>query len=124
MGNSFALIFKLIFWDILVDILYFPVWWYTLGLRRAARNSWHKIRNTEASLGVWLWIRNIFVPMFGQHDAAGIIISFIMRVLQIIGRGLILLLISIFEIILLFLWIVLPVFIGSEIFYHLKFFIY
>lgn len=124
MGNSLALIFKLIFWDILVDILYFPVWWYTQGLARAGRNSWQKIKYAEATLGVWLWIRNIFVPMFGQRDAAGVIISFIMRVLQIIGRGLILLLISVFEIILLVLWIVLPVFIASEIFYHLKFFIY
>ena len=124
MVNSFILIFKLIFWEVFVDILYFPVWWYTLGLARAGRNAWRKIRDTEATLGVWLWIRNIFVPMFGQHDAAGRIISFVMRIFQIIGRSLMLCLISIFEIILLLFWIVLPVFIAGEIFYHLKFFIY
>ncbi len=119
-----ALVLKLIFRDIIGDILYFPFWWYTKGFSRAARNAGAKIKDAEASLGVWLWIRNIFVPMFGQHDAAGRIISFVMRTFQIIWRGLMLFIISIFEIILLLFWIVLPVFIAGEIFYHLKFFIY
>ncbi len=124
MNTSFVLIFKLIFIDIIGDVFYFPIWWYTKGLWRVTRNRWQIVKNKEASLGVGLWIKNIFVPMFGQHDAAGRIISFIMRVVQIVARSTVLLATAIFEIFLLFLWIFLPIFVINEIFYHFKFFIY
>lgn len=124
MGNSIAFIFKLIFWDVLGDALYFPVWWYTRGFLRMLRNGIQRVKNKEASLGVLLWIRNIFVPMFGQYDAVGRIISFLMRIFQIIVRSLLLLLSVIKEFALLILWIVLPIFAANEVFYHLKFFFY
>ena len=124
MGKSISLILKLFFIDIIGDILYFPIWWYTKGLFRAARSGWQAVKSKEASLGVLLWIRNIFVPMFGQYDATGRIISFIMRIIQIAARSAALLSVFIFEIFLLLLWIFLPVIVVSEIFYHLKFFIY
>ena len=58
--------------DMLREILYFPVWWYTRGLAMAAAFSWRQIRNMEMRLGVKVWAVNIFTPMFGQRDIAGV----------------------------------------------------
>lgn len=33
-----------------------------------------------------IWIRNFFVPMYGQHDWSGRIVSFFMRLVVLIGR--------------------------------------
>ena len=41
-------------------------------------------------LAIKVWIKNIFVPMFGMHDWQSRIISFFMRVVQIIGRAIVL----------------------------------
>ncbi len=88
-------LFRDILLDTLREILYFPVWWYTKGLGKAANFSWQKIKNMEIRLGVRIWIANIFTPMFGQRDIAGVLISFFMRVFQIIIRSLALVLWSI-----------------------------
>lgn len=39
------------------------------------------------SMAVGVWVKNIFVPMFGQRDWQSRIISFVMRVVNIIGRS-------------------------------------
>jgi hypothetical protein len=35
---------------------------------------------------VQLWLANLFTPMFGQRDWQGRIISFVMRLVQLMGR--------------------------------------
>lgn len=115
---------KFIFLDLLGDAFYFPFWWYTRGIGRRALATIRRIRTHEANLGVILWARHIFVPMFGQRDAAGKLISLVMRFVQIIGRGVIFLLLALGEGILFFLWIILPVFIVWQILYHLGGYVY
>lgn len=73
--------------DLVGDALAFPVWWYTAGFLKflgwlgvQARAQWHTI-------GLGVWLKNLFVPMFGQTDVWGRIISFFIRLGQIIGRG-------------------------------------
>jgi hypothetical protein len=99
--------------DILLDtfreILYFPVWWYTIGLGKAANFSWQRIKSMEIRLGVGVWVKNIFTPMFGQRDIAGVLISFFMRVFQIIVRLFALFLWSILMAALFLAWIGLPI---------------
>ena len=63
-----------------------PLWWYTAGLvwllntlKNSATNTWHQ-------LGVGLWAKNLFVPMYGQNDIWGRIISFVIRLVNVIGR--------------------------------------
>jgi len=97
--------------DIIREILYFPIWWYTKGLAMAANFSWQRIKNMEVRLGVKVWVVNIFKPMFGQHDIAGVLISFFMRIFQIIGRTLVLILWTVIMILVFFVWIVLPFFV-------------
>jgi len=77
--------------QILGEILYFPVWWYSVGFIRAAKRLFRFWKGQEESLGFSIWVKNIFVPMYGQRDIAGRVISFVMRLVQIIFRGLVLL---------------------------------
>ncbi len=102
-------LFRDVFLDIVREIFYFPIWWYTKGLAMAANFTWQRIKNMEVRLGVKVWVVNIFKPMFGQRDIAGVLISFFMRIFQIIGRTLVLILWTIVMILVFFVWIVLPI---------------
>jgi len=106
---------KVVFVDFIKDILYFPLWWYSRGTRKALLFCLKKIRNGERWLGLKIWIINLFRPMFGQYDITGRIISFFIRLIQIIIR-LILMLFWIISMIILFLiWLLLPPFVIYQI---------
>lgn len=68
------------------DLLYFPFWWYTHGFLRFAKSLVKALRFKWQDLGVGVWVKNLFVPMFGVRDIAGRLISFFMRLVNIIGR--------------------------------------
>lgn len=70
--------------------LFFPIWWYTRGLVGVLRFAGGSIRNQYISLGLGVWMTNLFVPMYGTTDWAGRIISFFVRFVVIIARGLML----------------------------------
>ena len=55
-----------------------------------------------------LWLRNLFVPMFGQVDWQGRIVSFFMRLINAIIRGIILFLWLIVIFIFFLVWILAP----------------
>ena len=96
--------------QIIGEILYFPFWWYSVGLARLVRNLFAFGRGQEASLGLTVWIKNIFVPMYGQRDIASRISSFVMRLVQIILRGAALLFWILLLLLILVVWLLLPPF--------------
>ena len=69
------------------EIVYFPLWWYGPGFFRLVITLGKFIANKFTSLGLGVWLKNLFVPMYGQHDFAGRFISFFVRVIQIIFRA-------------------------------------
>ena len=73
----------------------------------------------ELRLGVKVWVVNIFTPMFGQRDIAGVLISFFMRIFQIIGRSLVLIFWSALMFFLLLVWLVLPIAVFLGIVFNL-----
>jgi len=73
---------------VLWDFLYFPIWWYSAGLVKIVKGVGHFYHHQEMSLNFLVWLKNIFVPMYGQHDIAGRAISFVIRLFQVIYRGL------------------------------------
>lgn len=105
----YAIILQQLFWESLMDIFYFPIWWYTLGALRSGKWCFElfKVGNDELAPG--LWLANIFVPMFGQYDWQGRIISFVMRVVQIVFRCFGLLVWAVFCVILFIVWLILPI---------------
>ncbi|MDD5341082.1 MAG: hypothetical protein PHC97_01440 [Patescibacteria group bacterium] len=111
-------IFKLIgllLLDELKAILYFPLWWYSRGFLNLIKAGGSWIINFDKTLGFTIWLKNLFVPMFGQRDLAGRLISFLLRLVQIIFRGILLLIFIMIVIIIFILWLALPFFIIYEI---------
>ncbi|MCD4694559.1 hypothetical protein K8R62_04345 [bacterium] len=79
--NSTLKIFK--------EILYFPVWWYSKGAWTFLLKIGEFLSLREKGLALRIWIENIMVTMYGQSDLISSFISYLMRVFQIIFRGII-----------------------------------
>lgn len=100
---------KYILVEIILDILYFPVWWYSKGLLRVLRwaagsASFHLQRR----VALRIWLRNMFKPMYGDYSRDGRIISivfrFIILIWKLISAGLWLVVLAV----LVLVWVALP----------------
>jgi len=94
--------------EFILDFFYFPIWWYTDGARRVLMFCVNMIKEVNAMMSPGLWLKNIFVPMFGQYDFQGRLVSVFVRFLNIIFRTIGLLVWVILVIVLFFIWILLP----------------
>ena len=90
------------------DFVYFPLWWYGQGLVKTLKGVFNFWREQEASLGFLVWLKNLFVPMYGQHDFAGRAISFFIRLVQIIFRGLSLFIFFVLGLLFITVYLILP----------------
>lgn len=95
--------------DAIIDLVYFPIWWYTGGVKFMASKSANMIKDGNDLLAPGLWFKNIFVPMFGQWDFQGRLISFFMRLVQVLARTFALLVWIFFVTILFLFWLILPI---------------
>ena len=89
-------------------LLYWPLWWYSGGLFIALKGTMRWIINTWHGLALGIWLANIFRPMYGQYDVPSRIISFIMRVIQIIFRFIIMIILTAVFITLFIIYLILP----------------
>ena len=105
------LVVQRIFFDFLFDFVCFPLWWYTAGMKRALVSVIQLFRDGNLYLAPGLWLKNIFVPMFGQNDLQGRLVSIFMRFINIIGRTIALLIWFVICILIFFIWPLLPVFV-------------
>lgn len=103
------------------EIIYFPVWWYTRGFVAVTEYLLKFLSDRQKSLAILVWIKNIHKPMYQQHDWQGILISVFMRIFQIIFRSIIMLFWLSAAILALAAWLVLPLFIVFQIFSQLIF---
>lgn len=101
--------FKSFVIDLLKEVLYFPIWWYTAGLKRTVLYIWSAMRSSLYNLALPIMFKNLFKPMFGQYDREGRIISFFMRIILTITRSVVFIFFVIFYILLLIVWIVVPI---------------
>lgn len=62
----------------------------------------------ERRIGLSIWVANLFKPMYGQRDWQSVLISFFMRLFQIIFRGFFLLVWLLAMILLALFWLLLP----------------
>lgn len=117
--SNAVLALKFVTVDLIGSVVFFPIWWYTKGLARMAAYSARTVWSAARDFGIGIWIKNLFTPMFGQHDVASRIISFFARLLAILYYSVCLLLLCIVMLLLFIGWIVLPLFIGYEFFNQL-----
>lgn len=118
--NNFAMYGTKIFIELVGDIIFFPLWWYSRGLVMMSRGLLRFLTDRQRSLALLVWIKNIHRPMYGQRDWVGILISFLMRLFQVIIRGIAMLCWVAVALFLLCFWIFLPVFIFYEIVFQLS----
>lgn len=101
------------------DIIYFPLWWYTKGLFQLLARLKNFLINREKALALFIWIKNIFRPMYGQYDWQGKLISFFIRVMQIIARSAVMIIYLIIAVSVVCFWMILPALVIYEIIYQL-----
>lgn len=101
--------------EAILDVLYFPIWWYTGGVWHALMFCLDMLKEGNRNFAPGVWLRNIFVPMYGQYDWQGRIISFIMRLAQIIGRTFALLVWLVVCLIFFLIWLALPLVVVAGI---------
>ncbi len=106
--------------EVVGDVVRFPLWWYTTGVVHAATVLLHSVKYYARSLGIAVWIRNIFVPMFGQHDWQGRIISVFMRSAQIFFRGVALGIYAIVALALFVLYVAVPLCAFAFFLFHIS----
>lgn len=104
----FVIVLQRLIIEALLDIFYFPVWWFSFGIRRSALWCFDILKSGNDWLAPGLWIANLFVPMYGQYDWEGRLVSFFMRLVQIIFRLFGLTIWLLFCLILFFVWIMWP----------------
>lgn len=63
-------------------------WWYSHGLVGVLQWMRGNMKQAERDIGLFVWIKALFVPMYGQWDWRGRAISFCFRVLVIIWKAL------------------------------------
>lgn len=68
-----------IFFDLLKEIIYFPLWWYSRGIKRYWQWAWEGILRAEDILAFWIVVRNIYRPLYGDYSFIGVLIGPLIR---------------------------------------------
>lgn len=110
--------------DVVGDIVYWPVWWYTRGLKKLILYIYNEVAYFENRIGLKMWLKNLFKPMYGQYDWQGRLISFFMRLVVLVYKLVKFILWIFILFIILFIWVlVLPFCLYQIIFNFWNFFI-
>ena len=105
--------------DFFLDFFYFPIWWYSAGAMQTFRFCIHLVKISNSRLAPGLWLKNIFVPMYGQYDWQGRIMSFFMRCMNVVFRSAALLIWAVFCAVFFILWFLFPIFAARMLLYSI-----
>ncbi len=103
--------FKFISLKIVGDLIYFPIWWYTVGLKERFFVFLKQMRGVERRLALRIWLKNIFVPMYGFYDILSRFISFFIRIIMLVYKTAAFFLWLAFYFTLFLIYILLPIFV-------------
>lgn len=117
--NNFLFYATQILAGLVRDLLLFPAWWYTRGLLETAERIMTFWAHSLKALNLLVWMKNIFVPMYGQRDFTGVLVSIFMRIVQIILRSIGFIFLLIVGVVAMLLWILAPVLIAWQIIYQI-----
>lgn len=105
--------------DLVVGIIYFPVWWYTEGLMKVVRLMAREAKGIAYALNLKILFRFLLKPMFGQYDAWGRIISFGVRIVHFFVLFIWAMFMTLSLLLLLIAWLLIPPFVLWNTLYHL-----
>lgn len=100
---------KSIFLDTVKSVIYFPIWWYSRGLKNRFLRLINGVRTLFHNLAIKIMFKYFFKPMFGERSRSGRIISFFMRLILLCWRLFLFLLGATGRLLLLIIWIILPI---------------
>jgi len=120
MNNAWLFNIKLIVVDIILDFFYWPIWWYTVGLKNALLFCGRQIRQTWRALALGIWLRNMLTPMYGDRSILGRAISLMMRIVVLAWKMTWMILWLMIILMLLALWVGAPFFVIWMIGEHEK----
>lgn len=100
---------KILFIDLVGSVAWFPIWWYSRGLFHVIEWMRRELAYRVREYAFRVWIKNFFVPMYGQHDWTGRIISVFMRFVVLIGRAIALCIEAIVYAVFLVVWALAPI---------------
>lgn len=106
---TYKIFFKDLFLDIIWEVLYFPIWWYSRGFKKTALFCWQKIKDGWRALSLTIFLESFFKPMYGQHGWDAYILSLATHLVQLLWRLSLIILWFVFWLFVLILWIALPI---------------
>ncbi len=108
--------------ELIRDLVFFPIWWYSQGLFLFVKRNWEFLKQQEKSLALFIWIKNIHRPMYGQQDWQGILISVLMRIVQIIIRSVVMLFWIGISLLAILIWVFIPLIIIYQVIFQFSFY--
>lgn len=107
---------KDLFLDIVWEILYFPVWWYSRGLKKTAIFCWRKIADGWEALALTIHLTSFFKPMYGQRGIDAFILSLFTRFLWLVWHFFLFSLWFCVWLFVILTWLILPLFTVWQMF--------
>ena len=106
--------FRLIVLDVVGNLLHFPIWWYSSGMKAAFFLALRQIRSMADYFALPILFKYWFKPMFGQSDVWGRLISFGVRTVQLIVFSIFQGIWSVLILALFLIWPLFPIFATLE----------
>ncbi len=82
--NTASLLFRFVAIDVLLDVVRFPYWWYSRGTVLVLGWYVSVLRDGASRLALVVLLKNLGRPMFGDYTREGRIISFLVRIVQLL----------------------------------------
>ncbi|MCK5416428.1 hypothetical protein KAI92_03305 [Candidatus Parcubacteria bacterium] len=118
-NSSFLYSIKIV-GELFGDFLYFPLWWYSRGFVNHVKTCINFLNNRNRSLSYFVWIKNIFTPMYGQTDFWGRIISFFVRIIVVFFESILMFFWLLVILFIILLWLVAPIYVIYQIIFQLN----
>ncbi len=78
--------FYLVLEELVFDVVRFPVWWYSTGLKNAGRFWLSQVRAYGEKLSLRILFKNLLQPMYGDYSKTGRAISVGLRLITFFAR--------------------------------------
>lgn len=95
--------------ELIGEVLYFPVWWYSRGLVITARALTRRWYTALYQSSLPILFKTMGRPMYGDYTRSGRIISFFFRVILVVWKLFWLALWTVIELIALLAWVAGPI---------------
>ncbi len=99
--------------ELIGEVLYFPVWWYSRGLAATGRTLVSKWYGLSNRLSIPILARTMGRPMYGDYTRSGRIISFFFRIILLVSRLIVLGGWTVILLVAMILWIIGPIVVAA-----------